>query len=438
MTDNQRSRGERGDPMAAVIPLRRSALPDDQLIGRLEKLARNIGATLAELVAIAKAHHLEAPMAVKFAAIMLNEQPAGPQGALEWLVPAGTLVVTSRAGDDEVRRRRFFTAAGGLALSAMLGRPSNASAAPIHPPVPVGDEAAILTSITGQYRRLEATTPAGRLFDSALTHLRFTTSLTDHAASPDLQARLAAAASEAGGFAGWLAVDLGDHAAARRHYHEAVDHARRSGLALLEAYMLGSMSLWAAGLGNGNEAVTLIHKAHAALPPPGQVPPTANVWIALIEATAHASRQDANAALAALGRAEAVAAQANERHEPVWPWVYAIDQAKVASYQGGCLTTLKRPKQAIPALTQALAAAEPATKQRAVLLCDLATCQVLDGDPEEAARQASVAFSIGSRCGSAKVVQQVRVVRTQVAATGHRRALAYLDERLLAGMLTES
>ena len=49
MTDNQRSRGEHGDPMATVIPLRRSALPDDQLISRLEKLARNIGATLAEL-----------------------------------------------------------------------------------------------------------------------------------------------------------------------------------------------------------------------------------------------------------------------------------------------------------------------------------------------------------------------------------------------------
>ena len=49
-----------------------------------------------------------------------------------------------------------------------------------------------------------------------------------------------------------------------------------------------------------------------------------------------------------------------------------------------------------------------------------------------------MAFSIGSRCGSAKVLQQVRAVRTQVAATGHKRALAYLDQRLLAGMLTES
>ena len=104
----------------------------------------------------------------------------------------------------------------------------------------------------------------------------------------------------------------------------------------------------------------------------------------------------------------------------------------------GCLTMLKRPKQAMPALTQALAATEPAAKQRALLLCDLATCQILEGEPEEVARQASVAFSIASRSGSAKVLQQVRTVRTQVAATGHRRALAYLDERLLAGMLTES
>ena len=73
--------------IAKAIPLRRSTLSVDQLISRLEQLARNIGATLAELVAVANAHHLEAPMAVKFAAIMLNEQPASPQGALEWLVP---------------------------------------------------------------------------------------------------------------------------------------------------------------------------------------------------------------------------------------------------------------------------------------------------------------------------------------------------------------
>lgn len=438
MGDIGQDPGVRRDHLAEVIPLWRSARPDDQLASGLEKLARNIGATLAELVATAKAHHLEAPMAVQFAAIMLNEPAAGPQGTLDWPATAGTLATSSRAGDDEVRRRSFFTAAGGLALSAMLGRPSDAIAVPTDQPVPVGDHAAILTSITGQYRRLEASTPAGRLWDAALAHLRFTTSLADHAASPDLQAQLAAAASEAGGFAGWLAVDLGDHAAARRRYRDAVEYASRSGLALLEAYMLGSMSLWVAGLGNGNEAVTLLQKAHAALPPPGRMPPTANVWVALIEATAHASRQDANAALAALGRAEAVAAQAQQRHEPVWPWVYAIDEAKVASYQGACLTTLKRPKQALPALSQALAAAEPATKQRALLLCDLATCHVLDGEPEEAARQAAVAFGIGSQCGSAKVVQQVRAVRTQVAATGHRRALAYLDERLLARMLTES
>jgi tetratricopeptide (TPR) repeat protein len=429
--------GVRRDHLAEVIPLWRSARPDDLASG-LEKLARDIGATLAELVATATAHHLEVPMAVQFAAIMLNEPPAGPQGKLDWPATAGTLATSSRAGDDEVRRRSFFTAAGGLALSAMLGRPSDAIAAPTDQPVPVGDQAAILTSITGQYRRLEATTPAGRLLDAALAHLRFTTSLADHAASPDLQARLAAAASEAGGFAGWLAVDLGDHAAARRRYREAVEYASRSGQALLEAYMLGSMSLWAAGLGNGSEAMTLIQKAHAALPPPGRVLPTANVWVALIEATAHASRQDANAALAALGRAEAATAQAQQRHEPVWPWVYAIDEAKVASYRGGCLTKLKRPKQALPALTQALAAAEPATKQRALLLCDLATCHAFAGEPEEAARQAVVAFGIGGQCGSAKVVQQVCAVRTQVAATGHRRALAYLDERLLAGMLTES
>ena len=142
-----------------------------------------------------------------------------------------------------MRRRSFFTATGGLALSAILGRPSNAIAAPTDQPVPVGDEAAILTSITGQYHRLEATTPAGRLFDSALAHLRFTTSLADHAASPDLKARLAAAASEASGFpAGWPSTLATTPQRAATTTRPSTTLAAGPGVA--GAYMLGSMSLW--------------------------------------------------------------------------------------------------------------------------------------------------------------------------------------------------
>ncbi len=129
-------------------------------------------------------------------------------------------------------------------------------------------------------------TPTEQLRDPALEHLRFAARLADEASTSKLRTRLAAAASEASGFAGWLALDLGDHGAARRHYDEAIKRAHQAQRPLLAAYMVGSMSLWAAELGNGNEAVALSEQAYGLLPLSGQAPPAAEVWMALVEATA--------------------------------------------------------------------------------------------------------------------------------------------------------
>jgi hypothetical protein len=209
------------------------------------------------------------------------------------------------------------------------------------PLVAGGDQAASITAITGNYRRLEGMTPTEQLRDPALEHLRFAARLADEAPTSKLGTRLAAAASEASGFAGWLALDLGDHGAARRHYDEAIKRAHQAERPLLAAYMVGSMSLWAAELGNGNEAVALSEQAYALLPSSGHTPPAARVWMALVEATARASRQDAEATHGALGRAEQAAERTRDAHEPVWPWVYPIDQAKIASYRGACYTKLR-------------------------------------------------------------------------------------------------
>jgi tetratricopeptide (TPR) repeat protein len=167
-------------------------------------------------------------------------------------------------------------------------------------------------------------TPAEQLRGPALEHLRFAARMADEAPTSKLRAHLAAA-SEASGFARWLALDLGDHGAARRHYDEAIKRAHQAERPLLAAYMVGSMSLWAAELGNGNEAVALSEQAYRLLPRSGQTPPAAEVWMALVEATTRASCQDAEATHGALGRANQVAERAPDAHEPVWPWVYPID-----------------------------------------------------------------------------------------------------------------
>jgi tetratricopeptide (TPR) repeat protein len=287
---------------------------------------------------------------------------------------------------DAMQRRQFLHAMAATAGAAML------------PGTDPSTEA--ITSVTGGFRRLEATTPAGELRGPLRAHLRFIAGRLDHGGR-----QLAAAASEAAGFGAWLAVDQADDAQARQQYRRAVGYAERSGSDVLAAYMLGSMALWAADAGRGSEARSLVGRAQARIPT--TAPPTVHAWSAAVEATAHASSGDADTTLAALKRAEAAVAKA---HDPLWPWLFPFDAVKLASYVGACATTLKLPRTALPALTEALEGLGPArTKQRALVLADLAANHRALGDGDQARELAAEAHAIGAERRSAKVLQRVRL-----------------------------
>jgi tetratricopeptide (TPR) repeat protein len=255
-----------------------------------------------------------------------------------------------------------------------------------------------VTAVTGGLRRLEVTTPGGELRGPISAHLRFVAGRLERGG-----AQLAAAASEAAGFAAWLEFDQADDQGAARHYRRAIDYAERSGSDVLAAYMLGSMSAWAAEVGNGRQALDLIGRAQARLP--SLVPPPVRAWAAAVQATAHASIGDADAALAALKQVEQAAAGA---HEPLWPWLFPFDPAKHAAYLGACATRLRLPRTAVPALHDALAGLGPSpTKTRALVLTDLAASHHALGDHEQAAALADQARTIGQTCGSARVARRL-------------------------------
>jgi transcriptional regulator with XRE-family HTH domain len=327
--------------------------------------------------------------------------------------------------DPDMQRRLFIQAllaTGGAVLAPNDGWPA--------PTTGADTTVDAIRSVTEQYRLLEAMTPAADLQAPVLAHLQLATNRLDS----DPSAQLAAAASEAAGFAGWLAVDRGDHRQARRQYQQAVDHADRSRSGVLAAYMLGSMSLWAADQGLANEALSLVARAHRRLP--GQVPPTVGAWMAAVEAMAHAARHDARAALAALDRAEA---STREDAEPLWPWVYPFTNARLASYRGNCATRLNLHALALPALQQALAGFGPtATKAKALTLTDLAASHLAAADLEQACATASEALEIGVERRSQRIVGRVLAVRAQMASLHSAVAVQALDERILATLLPPS
>jgi hypothetical protein len=287
---------------------------------------------------------------------------------------------------DAMERRRFLQAMAATTGAALL---------------PGADPSAeAVTSVTGGFRRLEATTPAGELHGPVRAHVRFIAGQLDRGGR-----QLAAAASEAAGLAAWLAVDQADHAAARQNYRQAVDYAERSGSDVLAAYMLGSMALWAAEMGRASDAARLVGQARRSIPQPA--PPTVAAWLAAIEATAHASAGDADAALVACKRAETATAQA---HEPMWPWLFPFDAVKLASYVGACATRLRLPRTALPALTEALdGLGDARTKQRALVMANLAANHRALGHDDQARELAAEARAIGIEHASAKVLQRVRL-----------------------------
>jgi hypothetical protein len=287
---------------------------------------------------------------------------------------------------EAMRRRQFLQAIAATTGAALLGGADPSVEA--------------ITSVTGGFRRLEATTPAGELRGPVAAHMAFIAGQLGHGG-----AQVAAAASEAAGFAAWLAVDQADDAAAGQHYRRAVGYAGRSGSDTLAAYMLGSMALWAAETGRGGEARRLVGRAERRIPP--TAPSTVRGWLAAIEGMAHAGAGDADASLAALKRAEAAVAQG---HEPMWPWLYPFDAARLAGYVGACATRLRLPRTALPALGEALDGLGPArTKQRALVLVDLAASHRALGDRDRARELAAQAHAIGTERSSPKVLQRVRL-----------------------------
>ena len=244
------------------------------------------------------------------------------------------------------------------------------------------DDLQAMLAVTAGLRRLEPTTPTTELRSSVLTHLRLVGQRADRGPG------YGAAAAEVARFGAWLAWDQTDHAQARALYGRAVRFGERSGDPVVRSYMVGSWALWAAETGHGAEAVRIGHRVTDAQP--------IRPWLGAMRATVAASVRDVDGTLAGLRDAE----RAMATQEPPWSFIYPLTPAKLQGYAGRCYVRLGLHKAAVPALREALEGTGR-TKQRAVLLCDLAHAL---GDGDEARELAAEARHIGDELASAKVL----------------------------------
>jgi antitoxin component HigA of HigAB toxin-antitoxin module len=320
-------------------------------------------------------------------------------------VPVHLLRFGDPGGDDPTKRRDFGKA---MAL-ALVPLPTRAAA----------DEttAPILMAITGAQRRLDATTSARELTRGVTAHVEMANRLLARASRTPFAADVAAAASEAAGFAAWLHADMYDTGTARAYYRMAIDRARRAGQDLLAGYMLGSLAAFEIDSGDPELGLTLITDARQQI---GSTPHSApRVWLDATEALSlAAARRDGDAATQVLTRAAKVIDQDRRSEPPPWPWVFPFDHAKLAGYRALVAVRLTRPADAMAAFAEYLSAAQPSPKQRAIVMLEVATAARQDGMArrdsdrvDEAFRLAREALGVGVAYSSERVIERARRFR---------------------------
>ncbi|GAA2850468.1 hypothetical protein GCM10010517_07930 [Streptosporangium fragile] len=266
-----------------------------------------------------------------------------------------------------------------------------------------------LTSITGAQRRLEATTPARELARGAVAHVDLANRVLGRAERSRFADDIRAVLSEAAGFAAWVHADMQDTGTARTYYRLAIGSARQARHSLLAGYMIGSLAAFEIDADDPASALGLLSKARQEL---GERPPAiARAWLSSIEALGHATARDASAALGALREAESAVLAGERASAPPWPWVFPFDHAKLAGYRALVMVRLGRADEAVAAFAESLSSTQPATKQRGVLMIEIATAKAMSGHYDEAFHLATGALTVGVTYGSERVIQRARRFR---------------------------
>jgi transcriptional regulator with XRE-family HTH domain len=319
-------------------------------------------------------------------------------------VPVHLLRLSDPGGEDPTKRRNFGKA---MAL-AFMPLPKRAQVDETTGPT--------LTAITGGQRRLDATTPARELTRGVVAHVEMANRVFARTQRSSFASDIAAAVSEAAGFAAWLHADMHDIGTARMYYRLAIDRARRAGDDLLAGYMLGSLAAFE--IDGDDPALALALTAEARRQIHDADHPTPRAWLTSIEALGHAAARAEDAASRALIEAGHAIDNGDMSVPPPWPWVFPFGHAKLAGYRALVAVRLNQPAEALAAFAESLPVTQPAPKQRAIVMLEVATAARQGGTSEkdtakidEAFRLAREAVTIGVTYSSERVIQRARKFR---------------------------
>src|SRR5439155_4638615 len=237
---------------------------------------------------------------------------------------------------------------------------------------PRGDASDAYVKVIAGQRELYWTSPAADLFESAYAHAQLGVRLLRAASGTQGPLRLATALAESAMLAGRLAFfDLRQPAVAQRCYETALTASREAGDHALAAGVLGHMSFIPAFAGDTAGSLELVEAAqqHCWY----GVPPLARSWLHCAAAEAISRSTDP----AGYQRHIDLAASALDSEDFVPEWLDFYDASRLNGFAGYCALAAGDNDCAALRLESALHDLAPvATKQRTVLLADLATAHL--------------------------------------------------------------
>ncbi|QBD75798.1 hypothetical protein EPA93_07170 [Ktedonosporobacter rubrisoli] len=238
--------------------------------------------------------------------------------------------------------------------------------------------------------------------------------------------RLAKVASNTAQIIGEIYLDTEDTEQAVKYYQFAIEAAKEANNPTLQALALGRKGFVFMHAGLPQQALPLLREAYTQAEG-GKATGKSLGWIVMMEAEALSSLRSAET-LVAIEKTETVLSQENSGEDTKWT---GFNSAALSAYKGACLLRIHQPEQARHLLFRALQDLPPGpTRRESLILADISKSFILQGEIEEACKQATQSLSCAARAKSIRALQEVRAVQKQLAPWKRQPEVKHLTEQL--------
>ncbi len=332
---------------------------------------------------------------------------------------------------ENVDRKQFLRTSRDLGALAALG-PVAALLEGIKPtPIPARVGATEIEQIRAAARVFQAWDGAyggGVARDAVMGQLRWSVGLLEATCPARLRPELFSAVGDLANIAGYMALDVGAHEAARQMFRCALTCAEQADDWHLRAYVLDSMASQAIQIGQPDEGLT---QAEHALVRADRLTATELTLLHATRGRALAKMRRVRETLTAVGTAEDHFAHSTPANDP--PYLANYNAAFLGGGNGQALFDLAmlghNLAQATDRLTAA-AAGHTAGRPRAFCLTKLASLTMATGDPAEAVAIGAEALDAAGTLRSRRVTDGLRELARYAATHQQLDEVAHLRHRI--------